>query len=855
MDRTDSPDRSRTHSLLQLRSWLVAALLLLASSWMASLAQAQTFPSACSDCHGAPPSIAASVTDNSGSTVYGIGESWMTSATALRTRVQQAGVSQGVLTMQNISTTDAESVWGYLVALRDAVVDPPAPSFPSTAAGATSTSSFTFTIANRRDHALTYSLPISGTHAGDFTVQSHSASGDAGCSAGNVPASTDALARICTVSVTLAFSPAGTGSRSGALGLNLSSGANNPQPLDRSFALSANAFAPIVVSPTNLSVGATVGSPATGNVLVTNQSSSVVTINGFSFTGTHASEFTRDASSTCSAGGSVAATSSCTLVVRFDPASATPTSRSAAVAIAHTAFGSPQSVTLQGTATSAPQGVLESSASSLSFPDTQVGAAASQSLTLRNTGTAALTFSSFTLGGAQAADFERSGDCATATPLATSAQCTLTLTFRPSALGARSASVTVAHNGSNPSAAIALAGNGIPVPLPVATFDPAAGLDFGAQTVGGLYPARTLRLTNTGSASMTVASVVVEGAVFADVSAAPCPATLAPAASCDVQVRFTAAAAAAGYSGVLRFTTNAAGSPHVLPLSGSGTLAAVAVLEWAPAVTQFDFGTISVGVISAVQSATLRNAGPGGVTLSLINTVGADSSMFSAGSDATDASACRAGRVLFEGDTCRVDVRFAPGANGARSANLQIASDGSAPPTLALSGSGSAGATAAMALSPMALTLDSARAGSVSAPSEVAIRNSGAGALTVQSMGISGPFRVDSKSCPLATPFTLAAGAACTLTVTFAPQGEGAASGALTVVSDASPDGQAIALSASAEARAEDGGGGCSISEGRSPLDPTLWSLALLAIVALYARRRRRQARPLQRHEDDAASP
>lgn len=850
MDQTHSLGRARSARRLRLRSWLAVAVALLTPLWMASPAHAQTFPAACISCHSAPPAIATSVADGSGSLTYGIGESWMTSSSTLRTRVQAAGASQGSLTMQNISVADADSVWSYLVALRDAVVSTPSPSFPSTAAGSTSTSSFSFTIANRRDHALTYSLAVSGTHGGDFTVQSHSASGDAGCSAGNVPASSDALARTCTVNVTLAFTPTGTGSRSAALGLDLSSGANNPQPLDRSFGFSGSAFAPIVVSPGTLSVGATVGSPATGNVLVTNQSSSAVTINSFAFSGTHASEFTRDASSTCVAGGSIAATSNCTLVVRFDPASATPASRSAAVAIAHTAFGSPQSVTLQGTATVAPQGVLETSASSLSFPDTQLAASASLSLTLRNTGTASLAFSGFTIGGTHPSDFERSGDCSTATPLAISAQCTLTMTFRPSALGPRSGSITIAHNGSNPSAVISLAGSGIAVPVPVATFDPAAGLNFGSQTVGGLYPARTLRLTNSGTAAMTVASVAVEGAAFSDASAAPCPATLAPAASCDVQVRFTAAAATTSYTGAVRFTTNAAGSPHLVPLSGSGTLTAVPVLEWVPAVTQLDFGTVSVGVISAVQSATLRNAGPGGVTLTLINTIGADSSMFSAGSDAADATACRAGRLLFEGETCRVDVRFVPGANGARSAALQVASDGSAPPTLALSGTGSAGPAPAMGLSPTTLTLDTTRVGSASAPAEVAIQSSGAGTLTVQSMSISGPFRVENKSCP-AAPFTLVAGSACTLTIAFVPRGEGTASGTLTVVSDASPGGQVIALSARAEARTEDGGGGCSMSDGRSPTDPTLWSLVLLAIVALYSRQRRRRAR----QEDDAQLP
>lgn len=693
-----------------------------------------------------------------------------------------------------------------------------------------------FQLKNNGD-ALLRVTSVSLSETTNYTVTSDNCSGASVATGGGT----------CTVQIT--FAPQSFASFNGrtltvshdAIGDGTFSTATPPR-FTSSVTLLGTGLAPIVVSPGTLPIGATVGSPATGDVLVTNQSSSAVTINspnGITFSGTFASEFTRDAASTCVAGGSIAAGSNCTLRVRFDPTSASPTSRPAAVSIAHNAFGTPQSVTLQGNASAAPQGALEISASSLSFPNTQLGSTAELPLTLRNTGSAALSFSAFAIGGAHPSNFVRSGSCATATALALGAQCTLTMSFGPSALGLRSASLTINHDGSNSSAVVSLSGTGIPVPVPVAALDPAAGLNFGEQTVGGLYPARTLRLTNSGTAAMVVASIVIEGAAFANTSVAPCPASLAPAASCDIQVQFTAAGAGTGFTGAVRVTTNAAGSPHVAPLSGSGTLVAVPVLEWAPTLGQLDFGNVSVGVISPVKSATLRNAGPGGVTLTLINTIGADSSMFSAGSNVADTTACRAGRVLFKGDNCRVDVRFAPGTNGARSATLQVKSDGSSPPTLTLSGTGLSGPVPAMNLAPTALLLDTTRVGSVSAPVEVVIQSAGAGTLTVQSIRISGPFEARSKSCP-AAPFTLAAGSACAITVTFLPQGEGDASGTLTVVSDSSPAGKVVALTARAEARVSDGGGGCSMINAHSPADPTLWSLVLLAFVALFSRQRQR---------------
>ena len=538
----------------------------------------------------------------------------------------------------------------------------------------------------------------------------------------------------------------------------------------------------------------------------------------------------------------------CNLTVTFGPNAGPASTRIATLGVNLTANSGdptfnnlPRTIALSGEATAAPQGRLETGALA-AFPDTELALASPRSVTLRNNGTAALAFTSFTFTGSHPGDFTRSGDCSTASALAINATCTLTVTFAPSALGPRSAMLTVAHNGSNASAAFGLSGNGVPIAAPVVALDPAAGLAFGNQTLGGLYAARTLRLTHSGNANLSVAAVAVEGAACSDGSAAPCPATLAPSQFCDIDVRFSPPAATAGFSGAVRVTSNAAGSPHVAALSGNGVSAAVPVLAWDGAAAPLDFGNVSVGTVSALQSATLRNAGPGGATLSVINSVGADAAMFVVVSDPADAATCRAGGVLFEGQTCRIDLRFAPGANGARSATLQAASDGSPPPPRSLLGNGMSGPSPAIEVSPGALTLDNTRVGGVSNPAEVAIRSSGAGPLTVTSMAVSGPFTVSSKDCP-ATPFTLVAGASCAMTVRFAPQSEGAASGTLSVSSDAGAAAQSVTLSASGDAKADLGGGGCSIASGDSGAalaDPTLWALVLLSMAALRYRRRQR---------------
>lgn len=585
-------------------------------------------------------------------------------------------------------------------------------------------------------------------------------------------------------------------------------------------------------------------SSSNGTVRITNERNTDITYET-SFTGDASYAVTSQSPASCTA-TTVPAGTVCNLTVTFAPTTGAAGPREATLSVKLSANDSdpsfkdlPREIALSGTATAAPQGRLQTGVLA-AFADTELASSSQRSVVLGNNGTAPLVFASFNITGLHPGDFTRSGDCSTASALAINASCTLTVTFAPSALGPRSATLTVAHDGSNASAAFSLSGNGVPIAAPAVALDPAAGLAFGNQTPGGLYAARTLRLTNSGNATLNVAAVAVEGAAFSNVSATPCSATLAPSQFCDIDVRFSPPAAAASYSGAVRVTSNAAGSPHVATLSGNGVTAAVPVLAWDGAATPLDFGNVSVGTVSALQSLTLRNSGPGGVTLSVVNSVGADAAMFAIVSDPADATTCRAGGVLFEGQPCRIDIRFAPSANGTRSATLQAASDGSPPPLRSLLGNGLAGPSPAIEMSPATVTLDDTRVGGVSNPAEVSIRSRGAGPLTVTGMTLSGPFTMSSKDCPATTPFTLVAGASCAMTVRFAPQSEGAASGTLSVTSDAGAAVQTVTLSASGQAKADLGGGGCSMASGDSLADPTLWALLVFSLIALRYRRRQR---------------
>lgn len=726
----------------------------------------------------------------------------------------------------NFNEDELEAIRLYLLQVRDAHISNTTPVFSPTALTASSTATFSVQISNFRRLPINYNLSLSGGAAGDFTILSQTPSPTPSCTASQVPATSSAAATVCTISVTVRFEPTATGPRTTTLVVGLTpSSASDPVPNSTAnITLSGTGTAQFDISATTLNFGSiTAGTTAVRSAIIRNLGGAPFNLNTLTFSGGSAALYTLAPGNACTAGLSLPAGGQCQLDVRFSPTIA-GSSLDASLTIAHGAAGSPQGVTLLGAATPAPQGQIALSPLSLTFPDTPLGSSTALSITVLNSGSAPLNFTGFTMGGTHPGDFLRSGDCSIGTPLAIGAQCTLTITFRPSALLAHSASITILSDASNSSVLIALGGTGVPVPAPQVSLLPAT-LDFGQQTLGGLYPRRVITLQNVGTATLSVSSIVVTGSSFTNASGVACPAALAPGASCAIEIAFNPTAANTDYTGTLRVISNAAGSPHDATLRGRGTAASVPALLWSPVTSVLNFGSISAGSVSAPQSVTLLNNGPGGVTLGVINAVGPDGAAFPAGG-----GTCAPGLVLFEGGTCTIEVRFAPASAGGKNASLQIASSGSFPPALSMTGTGLAGASPDLALSTTALALSETRVGAQSLPADVILSGTGAGVVTVTGMEVQGPYSLRSKTCP-AMPFSLAAGSTCAVSVTFDPQTVGSATGVLRITTNASPAVREISLSGQGISQADvSGGGGCSMSLGSRNADPILWILLLLAL-------------------------
>ncbi|TMC03630.1 MAG: choice-of-anchor D domain-containing protein, partial [Chloroflexi bacterium] len=334
------------------------------------------------------------------------------------------------------------------------------------------------------------------------------------------------------------------------------------------------------------------------------------------------------------------------------------------------------------------------SPTSLVFGAQAVGTtSASQSVTLTNSGTGPVTITSITVAGTNAADFGRTTTCPLSpTTLAAGASRTIGATFAPAAAGARAASIQVADNATGSPHTVALSGTGT---APAVTLTP-TNLVFGSQLVGTTSASQSSTLRNSGTASLTIASITVVGANAGEFGQTnDCPVSLAANATCTITVTFSPSATGSR-AATVQISDNAVGSPHALTLSGTGATPVPAV-TLSP--TSLAFGSQLVGTTSASQSSTLKNTGTGPMTITSIGLTGANAGDFGQSNSCPGSLAANA--------TCTITVTFSPTVSGGRAASVSIADDAPGTPhTIPLSGNGTTPAPAVM-LTPTSLTFAS----------------------------------------------------------------------------------------------------------------------------------------------------
>jgi len=205
---------------------------------------------------------------------------------------------------------------------------------------------------------------------------------------------------------------------------------------------------------------------------------------------------------------------------------------------------------------------IASSPSSVSFGNVQVGSKQTKYETLTNAGSSALTISQANVSGT---GFSLSGLSLPMT-LNKGQNVTFTVAFTPKAGGSSSGGITVSSNASNSSLTIALSGTGVSAGQLTSS---AGTLNFGSVTVGS-SKALTATLSATGS-SVTISSASTTNSEFT-LAGLSLPKTISAGQSISVTLTFAPRASGTA-SGSVSLASNAANTPAVETLTGSGTSA------------------------------------------------------------------------------------------------------------------------------------------------------------------------------------------------------------------------------------------------------------------------------------------
>jgi Abnormal spindle-like microcephaly-assoc'd, ASPM-SPD-2-Hydin len=211
---------------------------------------------------------------------------------------------------------------------------------------------------------------------------------------------------------------------------------------------------------------------------------------------------------------------------------------------------------------------------------------------------------------------------------------------------------------------------------PSASVSPGA-LAYGDVSVGA-SSTKSVTLTSSGTAPLHVSTATVAGTDYTEISDSCAGATLAPGATCVVQIRLTPTAATTRM-GSLVIAHDGPGGSSTVSLSGRGVTVAPA---GSVSPGSYAFGSVSVGTSSARRTFTVTSNGTSALVLGTVGFAGTHPGDFVKSSDSCS------GRTLAPGSTCTVRVRFRPTATGARSAQLRFPGNAATTPTAALSGTG-----------------------------------------------------------------------------------------------------------------------------------------------------------------------
>jgi len=303
--------------------------------------------------------------------------------------------------------------------------------------------------------------------------------------------------------------------------------------------------------------------------------------------------------------------------------------------------------------------------SSHDYGDVVVTTSSAQTFEIRNDGDEDLTVNSTSLVGADASQFAITSGGGSFTLIPGASQ-NMDVTFTPSSLGGKSATLRISSNDPDEDPFdVALAGNGVSAPVPDIASSPTSH-DYG-DVVVNTSSAQLFVISNVGSADLNVSSTSLAGTDAAQFSidSGAAAFVLSPGDTHHVSVSFNPDALGAKSATLQLVSDDPDENPFDIPLTGNSIATAVPDIAVTP--TAHDYGNVFEGS-SASQTFVVDNTGLADLNVSTTSLAGADAGEFSIDSGG-------APFTLTPGSTRDVVVSFNPTSTGLKTATLSFASD------------------------------------------------------------------------------------------------------------------------------------------------------------------------------------
>ena len=607
-----------------------------------------------------------------------------------------------IFAVSGLATAPQIAVSGNSQPISDGSTTPSATNdtaFGSTPLG--SSISETYTITNSGTAALSVgTVSIGGTNAGDFKITAQ-------------PSASVAVGGSTTF--TVQFTPTAAGTRTATVSFSENDPtANSPFIFAVSGAATAQARigvtgngkpitdgsnTPSATNDTALGSTSFFGSPISETYTITNSGTAPLSVGTVTIGGADAGLFavTQQPSHSVAVGGSTTFTvqftpwllGTSTATIRFSENDPSQTSPFTFAVSAVTTIPEPHIGVTGNSQPIADDSTTTSATNDTAFGTTPVGTSLSETYTITNSGTAPLLIGFLSIGGANAADFKITQQPSLSVSAGQST--TFTVEFTPKAGGTRSATVSIwetdfsqanpftfAVSGVATSSRIAVTGNSQPITDGSTTTSASNDTAFGSTPLGGSPLTETYKITNSGTAPLTVGTVTIGGANAGDFTVTSQPAASVPVGgSTTFTVKF-APTAGGTRTATVHFGENdpSQADPFTFAISGVATTQAyIGVTGNGKPITDGStttsatndtaLGSAPLGaIIPLSETYTITNSGTGALTLGTVTIGGTNAGDFKVTQQPNHSVAV--------GGSTTFTVEFEPTAVGTRSATISF---------------------------------------------------------------------------------------------------------------------------------------------------------------------------------------